>query len=101
MTYIALGVPYKQEQSIHNAKIVLQAVQQRFPNWADKCVPYENVLPVRAWNDRGYRVKKGQKAIKVWTRIPQTKKNAAGQEEIVGERHAVANVFALPQVEPL
>ncbi len=53
-----------------------------------------------AWNQRGYRVKKGEKAIRVFTKVPVTEKDATtGQEKLVGSRPAPAFVFALPQVE--
>lgn len=99
MNSVAFGTPYKTEQSIRNAQMVRNIVAQRFPEWAPQCEPYVNVLPIKAWNQRGYRVKKGEHAIKVWTKVPLTKKNAEGKDEIVGEKNAMANVFALPQVE--
>lgn len=99
MNTIALGTPYKQCESEKNRKAVLVAVGERYPDWMINCKPYINVLPIKAWNQRGFRVKKGEKAIQVWTMIPKTKKNDDGQEEIIGKRSVVANVFALPQVE--
>ena len=99
-TPVALGVPYKDSVSAQNSKIVLDAVKARFPAWADQCQPYVNVLTLKAWNQRGYRVKKGEKAIRVFTKIPVTEKDEeTGEEKIVGSRPARAFVFALPQVE--
>lgn len=99
---IQFGTPYKPEteQSVYNTRLVLHAVAQRFPQWAPEARPYVNVLTLRAWNQRGFRVKKGEKAIRVMTKIPITRKNEKGEQEIVAERRAVAYVFALPQVEP-
>ena len=97
---VALGVPYKDSVSAQNSKIVLDAVKARFPAWADQCQPYVNVLTLKAWNQRGYRVKKGEKAIRVFTKVPVTEKDATtGVEKIVGSRPARAYVFALPQVD--
>ena len=100
MSTITLGVPYKDAYSVNNAKIVFNAVRQRFPISADQCEPYVNVLTLRAWNQRGYRVKKGEKAIRVMTMIPVMKKDEKTGEKIpVGTRLATAYVFALPQVD--
>jgi hypothetical protein len=97
---IALGVPYKDSFSIGNAKRVLEAVRQRFPDWADQCEPYVNVLTLKAWNQRGYRVKRGEKAIRVAALIPVWKEDKQTGEKVqVGTRGGKACVFALPQVE--
>lgn len=97
---VALGVPYKDTINAANVKIVHAAVSARFPDWADQCRPYVNVLTLKAWNQRGYRVKKGEKAIRVFTKVPVTEKDATtGEEKVVGSRPAPAFVFALPQVE--
>ena len=100
MNTIALGVPYKDSFSIHNSKLVLEEVQKLFPEWAPQAEPYVNILTMKAWNQRGYRVKKGEKAIRVFTKVSVTEKDAkTGEEKIVGSRPARACVFALPQVE--
>ena len=67
---VQLGVPYKDSISIINSKFVRKAVKERFPEWADKCEPYVNVLTLKAWNERGYRVKKGEKSIRIFTMVP-------------------------------
>ena len=100
MTKLELGVPYKDSTSDFNSKVVLDAVKQRFPNWAAQCQPYVNVLTLKAWNQRGYRVKKGEKAIRVATTLPVWKDDTEKGEKVqVGTRHGKAFVFALPQVE--
>lgn len=97
---IAFGVPYKDTVSAANAKIVRDAVTVRFPAWADQCQPYINVLTLKAWNQRGFRVKKGEKAIRVFTKVSVTEKDAAtGEVKVVRYRPARTFVFALPQVE--
>ena len=97
---VELGVPYKDSFSIHNSKLVLEAVRQRFPDWVDQCEPYVNVLTLRAWNQRGYRVKKGEKAIRVGALIPVWQDDEkTGDKAQVGTRPGRAFVFALPQVE--
>lgn len=100
MSTVQLGVPYKDSTSEINSKIVLEAVKQRFPEWVAQCTPYVNVLTLRAWNQRGYRVKKGEKAIRVSTLLPIWKEDPAKGEKVqVGTRPGKAYVFALPQVE--
>ena len=100
MSTIELGVPYKDAYSIGNSKLVFDAVRQRFPQWADQCEPYVNVLTLRGWNQRGYRVKKGEKAIRVAALIPVWKEDKKTGEKVqVGNRGGRAYVFALPQVE--
>lgn len=97
---VMLGVPYKDAFSVHNTKVVLDAVRVRFPDWVDRCEPYVNVLTLRAWNQRGYRVKKGEKAIRVFTKAPVTETDPkTGEKRVVGARPASAHVFALSQVE--
>lgn len=97
---IPIGTPYKETFSIPNAHKVLEAVRQRFPEFADQCEPYVNVLTLRAWNQRGYRVKKGEKAIRVAALIPVWKEDKdTGEKKQVGNRGGTACVFALPQVE--
>ena len=97
---LSLGVPYKDSFSIHNSKIVLEEVKKRFPEWFDQCEPYVNVLTLRAWNLRGYRVKKGEKAIRVGTLVPVWKEDKDKGEKVqIGTLPGRAFVFALPQVE--
>ncbi len=97
---VELGVPYKDSVSAYNSKIVLEAVRQRFPEWANQCQPYVNVLTLNAWNRRGYRVRKGEKAIRVSTMLPVWKDDTEKGEKVqVGTRPGKAYVFALPQVE--
>ena len=97
---VQFGVPYKDSMSIVNAKVVQEAVAKRFPEWADKCEPYVNVLTLRAWNQRGYRVRKGEKAIRISTMVPVWKDDTEiGEKVQVGTRPGKAFVFALPQVD--
>lgn len=92
--------PYRDTCSIRNAHLVLQAVAERFPDFAPQCEPYVNVLTLREWNRRGYRVKKGERAIRVGTMIPVWKDDAGTDKKVqVGHRWHRAYVFALPQVE--
>ena len=97
---VALGTPYRTEQSVKNTQAVLQAVWQRFPEWAQRCEPYVNVLTIRAWNVRGYRVKKGEHSIRVRVLIPAfTKDEKTGERVPAGTSVSTAHLFALPQVE--
>jgi len=100
MPTIELGVRHTNAHSSFNSKLVLDAVRQRFPDWADQCRPYINVLTLEAWNQRGYRVKKGEKAIRIARRDEVWEENKESGERIWrGWRSATTCVFALPQVE--
>ena len=99
MTTIALGVPYRTDQSVRNTQAVFQAVKQRFPEWASQCQPYVNVLTLKAWNQRGFRVKKGEHAIRIPILVHVFKENEKGEKIPVANRLSRACLFALPQVE--
>jgi hypothetical protein len=92
---IPLGTPYKKDFSDNNIQIVKNAVAERFPDFAAECQPGINVLTLKAWNHRGFKVKKGEKAICL--SAPVTRKDDKGKEAV--ERFVRAYVFALPQVE--
>ena len=79
---VALGVPYKDTISAANAKIVRDAVTARFPDWAAQCQPYVNVLTLKAWNQRGYRVKKGEKAITLCMPVTVTTKKPGARVSV-------------------
>lgn len=94
------AIPSTDTASLQTVQRVRDAVRQRFPAWADQCEPSVNVLTLRAWNRRGYRVKKGEKAIRVNTLLPVWKRDEKTGENVqVGTRPATVCVFALPQVE--
>jgi len=100
MNTTSLGVPYKDSFSETNINIVKKTVEQRFPEWATECEPGVNVLTLREWNRRGYRVKKGERGIRLGAMIPVWKEDTEKGEKVqVGHRHGRAFVFALPQVE--
>ena len=99
METVKLGTPYKKEFSENNIEIVKKAVAERFPDWADQCKPGVNVLTLKAWNQRGYRVKKGEKGIRLNGSADVKEKDDNGEEKVVGSRFVRAYVFALPQVE--
>ena len=96
---VQFGTPYKKEFSENNIEIVKKAVAERFPEWSDQCQPGVNVLTVKAWNARGYRIKKGEKGIRLNGSAPVKEKDDKGEENVVGSRFVRAYVFALPQVE--
>jgi len=100
MSPVELGVRHTNSSSVINASMVLAAVRDRFPSWADQCKPYVNVLTLKAWNQRGYRVKIGEKGIRIVTMLPVWKEDQAKGEKIqIGSRPQTTYVFALPQVE--
>ena len=97
---VPYGIPYKTDTSARNTERVRKAVAERFPEWAPQCEPYVNVLTLRAWNQRGFRVKKGEKAIRVPTLVPLERTDEKTGEVVqAGTRHGTAYVFAFPQVE--
>jgi hypothetical protein len=98
MATIELGVPYlpKEQQSLKNSQAVIQAVRQRFPEWADQAVPYVNVLTFRQWVQRGYGVKKGEKSIRITVMKDIPDEDNPKQTRRV---RRTACLFALPQVE--
>lgn len=97
---VPFGVPYGTSFSARNAEIVKSEVQKRFPEWAAEAKPYINILTLKAWNQRGFRVKKGETSIRVPTFTEILKDDEeSGDKIIVGKRRTTACLFALPQVE--
>jgi len=98
---VKMGTPYLplQEQSIENVKLALSAVGERFPDFLPQAEPYVNILSYNEWLKRGYKVKKGEKAIRVAGARPIIKKEEDGTEDVLGFMPTTACVFALPQVE--
>ena len=100
MSPVEFGVRHTNSSSVINATTVRAAVRDRFPAWTEQCQPYVNVLTLKAWNQRGYRVKKGEKGIRIVTMLPVWKDDQEkGQKIQIGTRPQTAYVFALPQVE--
>ena len=95
----SLTAPYRDtdHQSQSNTQAVLKAVRQRFPAWADQCAPYVNVLTFAEWQRRGYRVRKGEKAI----RVPVLRRERRSDDDPPEGRlvRRWACLFAAPQVE--
>ena len=83
-------------QSELNAQAVRAAVRQRFPEWAHLCIPYRNVLTFQEWKRRGYRVRKGERSI----RIPILRE-IEDESDPTAKRlvRRTACLFAQPQVE--
>ena len=98
MSTVSLGTPYRADQSARNTQAVLQAVAKRFPEWSSQCAPYVNVLTLKAWNQRGFRVKKGEHSIRIPVIVPVFKEED-GKKVPVANRPSTACLFALPQVE--
>lgn len=95
---ITFGTPYKQqdEQSTRSIQAVIQAVQQRFPDWADQCIPYTNVLTFQQWLKRGYGVKKGEKSIRIPIMREIEDKDDPKRKQLI---RRTSCLFAFPQVE--
>ena len=61
---------------------------------------YVNVLTLKAWNLRGFRVKKGEKAIRIPVVVPLIREDEkTGEKVTVGNRLSTAFLFAYPQVQ--
>ena len=101
---VPMGTPYlpESQQSTANAKLVLAAVVERFPDFLSEAIPYVNILSFNEWLKRGYVVKKGEKAIRCAGARPilgEVEKD--GYQEVLGMVRVNACVFAAPQVEPV
>jgi hypothetical protein len=98
MPSIELGTVYlpHEHQSLKNTKTVLEAVKQRFPEWADQAQPYVNVLTFRQWLKRGSGVKKGETSIRIPIMQEIEDKNDPQARHLVRK---TACLFAFPQVE--
>jgi hypothetical protein len=95
---ITLGTPYKpeSEQSLRNTQAVMQAVRQRFPEFADQAQPYINILTFHQWKARGFNVKKGEHSIRIPILREIEEKDDPKSKRLV---RRTACLFALPQVE--
>lgn len=100
---VPMGTPYlpKDQQSIANMQLALAAVAVRYPEWLPEAIPYVNILSFNEWLKRGYKVKKGEKAIRVAGARPVIREDEEGKEEFLGMAPTTACVFAQPQVEPI
>ena len=61
--------------------------------------PRENCFTLPTWNRKGYRVKKGEKALHSVTWIPLTKKDEKGDAQEIGRKPRNVNLFFIRQVE--
>jgi hypothetical protein len=95
MTKTAIRSPYKGSEKTY--EMVKEQIAER---WGDGCAeeydPYIHVLPYGAWKDVGFRVRRGEKALKSITILE--KKNEKG--EVVKIRKVV-NLFHRCQVDPI
>ena len=100
---VPMGTPYlpEDQQSITNAQLALTAVAARYPEFIPEAIPYVNILSYNEWLKRGYKVKKGEKAIRVAGARPILEKDEQGKDEFLGMAPCTACVFALPQVEKI
>ena len=65
------------------------------------CQPYQDVFTYRRWAAQGYQVQKGERAVKIDTYAPITRKNDdTGEDEVVGRRPWTSSVFCRHQVAP-
>jgi N-terminal domain of anti-restriction factor ArdC len=95
---VPFGIPYipLEHQSVRNSQLVLQEVGKRFPDFLAQAVPYQNILTFRQWRNRGYRVKKGEKSIRITVMKDIPDEDDPKQTRKI---RRTACLFALPQVE--
>ena len=64
------------------------------------CQPYQDVFTYRRCAAQGFQVQKGQKAVKIATYAPITRKNQdTGEDEVIGKRPWTSAVFCRHQVQ--
>ena len=82
--------------SIATKKMVAAQIKER---WGEKEVskynPLENCLTFQVWSEAGYRVKKGEKALKSITYVEKEDENG----EVVSTYPKTVNLFYIKQVE--
>ena len=88
----------KAEQSERSMQLVAEEVKKRFPDWSHQCEPYKNVLTFQEWKRRGYKVKKGEKSIRIPILSEIEEKDDPKAKRLV---RRTACLFARPQVEQI
>ena len=82
--------------SVATKKMVAAQIKER---WCEEEVknyhPESNCLTFRAWSEAGYRVKKGEKALKSITYVEKEDENG----EVVSTYPKTVNLFYIKQVE--
>ena len=63
------------------------------------CQAYEDWFTYARWQAQGFQVQKGEKATKIATYSPITRKNDKGEEEIIGRMPRNSSVFCRHQVK--
>ena len=77
-------------------KMVAAQIKKRWGKGeAAKYDPYQNALTFRQWSMAGYRVKKGEKALKSITYVKQEDEDG----EVVSTYPKTVNLFYIKQVE--
>lgn len=91
----------EQGSSAANYGLILEGFTARgIPE--EEIIPRVNVLTFQAWRAKGRTVARGEKGVRVYTRIPIRKRNeATGERETVGTRPKAATVFHVSQTVPL
>ena len=78
------------------AKMVREQLAERFgPEVAEDYNPYENVATLRTWGQHGYRVKKGEKALRSITMVEKKDKNG----EVIKRYPRRVSFFHISQCE--
>ena len=74
----AIKSPYRGSESTY--KMVREQIRERWGDqWADSFDPVSDAMPFRSWLAHGYRVRKGEKALRSITFVE--KKDAEGNTE--------------------
>ena len=68
---------------------------------AEEYNPRKNCFTYRGWKERGFQVKRGEKAIPSWTYIEVLEKDSkTGDDEVVAVYKRNVNLFYKTQVKP-
>lgn len=100
MPEVRTNVPVQWKGSRQTALAVAHEIARRWgEEEASKYDPRTNCFTFAGWRKRGYRVKRGEKAIKSTTFIPVTRTDDNGDEQVVSRRPWSVNLFYYLQVE--
>ena len=68
----------------------------------DDIRPRENIFTYRVWKLKNRQVRRGEKGVKVLTRIPMTiKDKETGEKKSIGTKPKTATVFHVTQTDPI
>lgn len=78
-----------------------QIAKQIAERWGEEEIknynPLENCMTYKKWTENGYRIKKGERALKTFTIVEKKNK----EDEIIAKYSKVINLFYIKQVEKI